>query len=403
MKSGLQYGIDATVAVLLLLALGAVFRMDRAVDTPAEDTPQLTVVKADPPPEPAAPPPPPLKIAVTYCPRDRAEYDDMGRLLRKLGQGYEYTPIHMDDLTDYDKLGQYDIVFVTCGTYTKLWLERESLGKGIRPDTETRPMNRDTFEKAKEALRRFVGDGKTLYASDQMFSLINYAFPEYTTGLSSREILGDKQTVEARITDPGLNEQLGQEMSLRFDLPDWYPAAFDAPGMTTYLEGRYRSLDGSSEDGRLLVKVPHEQGTILFTSFHNEKQNSEKEFQLLKYLVFATVTARETSKVTQTMLAGGFSPKKQSLLSASSGSPTVSQTYKSRRDGRLQFVLGFEDRGARLKLSVVGPDGKAHEAEGTSTFKVEVDRAPAGDWRYTITAEKVPYENFPFNLTVGEE
>lgn len=396
--TALRYAIDATVALLLLVALGVVFRMDRPADAGDDQVAAPVPVEVTEP----TPAPTPLQLAVVYCPRDRAEYDDMGRLLKQLGQGYEYTPIHLNDLIDYDKIAQYDVVFLTCGTYTDPWLEDRPLGRGVRANTETRPMNRETFDRAKEALRRFVGEGKTLYVSDQMYSLLAYAFDEYAGG-SLRADLGDKQTVEARIVDPGLSEALGQELSLRFDLPDWHPARFDHPEMTTYLEGRYKTLDGERETAPLLVKFPHEQGSIIFTSFHNEKQNSEKEFQLLKYLVFATVTAREASNVTKTMLAGGFSPKKQSLLSASAGSPTVSQTYRNRREGRLQFVLGFEDRGALLKLKVVGPDGTTREAEGTSTFKIEVDGAAVGDWKYTITAEKVPYENFPFNLTVGEE
>ena len=63
--------------------------------------------------------------------------------------------------------------------------------------------------------------------------------------------------------------------------------------------------------------------------------------------------------------------------------------------------LGFANQGARLRLSVRGPDGKAREQEGTSTLTVDVPDAAPGDWTYTVIALKVPYPNFPFTLTVG--
>ncbi len=78
-------------------------------------------------------------------------------------------------------------------------------------------------------------------------------------------------------------------------------------------------------------------------------------------------------------------------------------TYECGGARSLQFVLGFEDRGARLRLSVAGPDGVRLEKEGTSTFTIEVPEAAAGKWHYTVTPVEVPYPNFPFSLTVGEK
>ena len=151
----------------------------------------------------------------------------------------------------------------------------------------------------------------------------------------------------------------------------------------------------------LLVKVPFEQGTIIFTSFHNEKVNSELETKLLKFLVFAAVTARETAEAKNIMISGGFSPQKQNLLSASPEAAPVQNVYANAKRGRLRFVLSFANRGAQLALSVRGPDGKTHEQEGVSTFTVDVPDAAVGDWTYTVTARKVPYANFPFTLSVG--
>ena len=65
---------------------------------------------------------------------------------------------------------------------------------------------------------------------------------------------------------------------------------------TFYLRGNYRPKTGGERvTAPLLAKVPFGRGTIIFTSFHNEKVNSELETKLLKFLVFAAVTAKETA------------------------------------------------------------------------------------------------------------
>lgn len=66
-------------------------------------------------------------------------------------------------------------------------------------------------------------------------------------------------------------------------------------------------------------------------------------------------------------------------------------------------MLGFESRGAELRLTVDGPDGRRLEHSGGSTFTLDVPNAAEGKWTCTITPVKVPYENFPFTLTVGEK
>ena len=109
------------------------------------------------------------------------------------------------------------------------------------------------------------------------------------------------------------------------------------------------------------------------------------------------------ANVQQNMIRGGFSPVERNLLSASGSRQAITGTYECRGARSLQFVLGFEDRGARLRLSVVRPDGAAAEKTGTSNFTIDVPEAAAGKWQYTVTPVEVPYPNFPFSFTVGEE
>ena len=39
----------------------------------------------------------------------------------------------------------------------------------------------------------------------------------------------------------------------------------------------------------------------------------------------------------------------------------------------------------------------------TSSFDVTIPQAAAGAWRYTVTAVRLPFGNFPFTLTVAEK
>ena len=112
------------------------------------------------------------------------------------------------------------------------------------------------------------------------------------------------------------------------------------------------------------MKFPFEEGAVIFTSFHNEAQNSRTELELLRYLVFTTVNAQLDASVERTMVRGGFSPVERNLLSASSTEQSLTETYECRGGKSLQFVLGFEDRGARLRLTRDATRRRRHGNEG---------------------------------------
>lgn len=382
---------DGTVALSLAFALGVVIIADRKRTA----LPSSGVVVSKPPDEPA-PLAPRLRLAVT--PR---QYDDMGKLLNQLGEGFSYTKIRLEDLEDASKLLDYNVIFLTCGTDPASWVSGD-LGEGDRPGVHRARYKVDVLDRVREALRAFVGRGGTLYASDWRLGLIRYCFPELFEGQDIVE--GARQTLTAEVVDPGLRDVVGKTVELKFDLPGWKPAVLSGDNTMVYLRGEYRPNVGNTRvSAPLLVKVPFEQGTIIFTSFHNEKVNSELETKMLRFLVFAAVTAKETAEAQKTMVSGGFSPQKQNLLSASPETPSVTQNYANTKPGRLRFALSFANQGAQLRLTVRGPDNKTYEQEGTSTFNVDVPNAAAGNWSYTVTAQKVPYPNFPFTLTIGGE
>ncbi len=380
-----RLAIDAAVLLTLLIALGLVFLLDRSPAGPAG----LAEMAGD------AGRGRPLQLAVTP-----PEYDDMGKLLTTLGSGYSYTELKWDDLLDVKRLRDYDVVFLTCGGVPDAWLGQKT-GRGQRDSAGVFRVLPEVRRQVRLALRRFVGAGGTLYVSDWQFGLLAIAFPEFID--RSKVKSGAMQTVHADVLDPGLQKLLGKTVDLKFERPAWQPAAFRESKVTTYLRGRYETDSGDKETAALLVQFPFEAGTVIFTSFHNEAQNSETEIDLLRTLVFTAVNAQMDTNVQQGMIRGGFSPVERNLLSASGSRQAITGTYECRGARSLQFVLGFEDRGARLRLSVAGPDGVLLEKTGTSKFAIDVPEAAAGKWQYTVTPVEVPYPNFPFSLTVGEK
>src|SRR5262249_48523881 len=145
------------------------------------------------------------------------------------------------------------------------------------------------------------------------------------------------QTVDARVEDPGLREALGETLPLRFSDDNWDDARFNGQDVQVLLRGEYRSMSGTRVKAPLLLKLQEAKGTVISTSFHNEPQNSDKELELLRSLVFSAATAREETMARQTMLSGGFSPVKQSQASHGSGTATVTRAYTSTDSAPLRF------------------------------------------------------------------
>jgi hypothetical protein len=396
-RGAVQILVDAVLAVGLLLALALVFAIDRQKAPTGSGAGQVVQLQAVPEKPSEEPKPPVRKLRLGVTP-PAGGFDNMGRLLDTLGEGYKYTPFDLEDLRNADKIGDYDVIFLTCSGVPRTWL-KERIGASERKDTDEYTPNLDVLKQVSDNLRHFVEQGHTLYASDLHYDLVAKAFPEVAReGLAQR---GKKQHLNAEVVDAGLREIIGGEMPLEFDQPGWRPAAFDGKDVTVYMRGKYAPEEGDEQTAPFLVKFPSHDGTVIFTSFHNEKQNSETELKLLRYLVFSAVTAEVETKVERTMVQGGFSPAKKNLFSASAGEPSATSTYHNDKPGHLQFVLGFQNAGAELKLTVIAPDGKKHEQQATSTITIDLPDAAAGDWKYTVTAVKLPNENFPFTVTVG--
>jgi hypothetical protein len=360
-----QLALDAGIAAALLVALLVVYLVD--VTPQAQSREDFKVLRPQTTRKT-------LKLAVTP-----KSYDDMGELLTKLGKGFAYTPILNDDLADLDRLKQFDVVFLTCADSTE----------------QNIPQN--------EALRAYVEQGGTLYASDWRFKCLLGAFPEYVNRDAMRR--GVKCEVRAKVLDPGLRDVLGPTVELGFELPGWDPAAFKRDMVQVIMEGTYPPVDLGKpiKDAPLLVKFAYKKGTVIFTSFHNNRQLNSVTEKLLNYLVFHAVNARAESELRAKIEEKGFTPTTSSLVSASSKEPSVTKTYRNTKAGPLMFALAFNPKeDVKLRLEVKGPDGKVARHEDAEPFTIEIPNAQIGDWEYTVTALNLSDPNFPFSVSVAE-
>jgi hypothetical protein len=363
--------LDLIVAVSLAVALLLVVGLDKILPPPKTTTAKLEEVTPQQPPPRVKK----LRLAVSQTANPKEDWDNMGGLLKGLGEGYQFTQIPILSLYDPKTFDDIDVFFFTC--------------------------SRDGNDQAvANNLRKFVARGGTLYASDWHYQAVALAFPDMVGHAKPGE--GLDQSLVADVVDPGLKDALGTaNVPLRFDLDHWKTAAFGSDRVKVLMKAKYVTQEKQRSETPLLVKFGFDKGTVIFTSFHNEAQNSELETKLLKYLVFSAVTAHIENEAQLTMLKGGFSPQKSNLFSAS-GKSEIANVYQSKKAGKVRFVLGFEGQNVRLKLTVTSPDGKKREETGTSTIVIEQSCPRAGAWQYTVEAIEVPFPDFPFTLTVGE-
>lgn len=382
----LKYIIDAVAGIALFMALMLVFLVNFIINfVSAPSGPGENTLKAEAIEVGGRSHGKKLKLGVTRTgealnpfSRKMEKFDDMGKLLLGLGEGYRYDDLPVDELVKAKKkIHDYDVVFLTCNT-------------GFE-------------EQLADILVEYVTEGGILYASDLRYDAIARAFPD--VALKRLEAKGHAQELEADIVDPGLREALGKDkIHLKFDLGEWRPAAFGGPRVNVLLQSKYKQLFTQQvAEAPLMVKFQVGKGTVIFTSFHNEKQNSDDEKKLLQHLVFSLVTAGVDADINAKLEQSGFGTQRSNLLSTPKRNQTITKQHENKSVATLRFALGFRPEGAKLRFQVKSPDGKVFTKDCETSTIIEVPNAQTGMWTYSVTDLQLPYENFPFTVTVGEK
>lgn len=391
--------VGGGLLALLLLAGVAVIALDKpkpplaqtqnnppseqppAGPTPPPSPTPLEKPKDNPPPPPEPDKPELADVELTQTkPRtlrlgvNGKNYDDVGAILKSLGRGYAFTELRPIDLEDADVLKQFDVIFLNCG------------GAIGRPNLTIK------------ALREFVAAGKSLYASDLQFDLIRNTFPDVEDPMLRAD--GTRGDYEAEVLDQGLQALLGKTVNLTFNLDGWKAAAFSGESVTPILR--------ATDNGRLkagtplLVRFRHGQGTVFFTSFHNSVIASDTAKNLLRYLVFSAVIADAEGRVLKVLKRADFTVRPPELLTAPDETWTATRKIALKKDGLFRLGVGFNNEGAEVKLVIEGPSGVKYEKVGKDAFIVEMRNATVGEWKITLSANKLPYPNFPFTLILAE-
>ena len=210
-------------------------------------------------------------------------------------------PTGADFLADLSRMEQYDIIFINCG---ELWNRMEGVHQA---KLDTMVAN----------LQTFVGNGNSIYVSDWSHPFVEQIFPDAVdfrgddTNVSDPRIGYAPQTITADVASSDMQGVLNQQTA-EIEFPHdgvsiinnhWVVAEGAGASSTIHLQGDAQlcpssfspgatcdSSSGTEPDAPLLVTYedPASGGTVIFTSFHNERQSSLNDDmeRILKFLIF---------------------------------------------------------------------------------------------------------------------
>ncbi len=195
------------------------------------------------------------------------DFDRIQDILSRLGFVYD----SMDCADFYglsqDSINAYDYIFFNCGAGC------------------------NGFSLA-DAMRNFLSQGeKRLYASDWAYtvaegidtSAIDFYVDDTQYGSAQ---VGVADTVTAQVVDPDLSEALGrQSMLINFDLDSWVVMVGVGSRTEVLIRGDAETPDSTIRDVPFAVIYPYGQGKVLYTSFHNEAQNTEDMDVILEQMI----------------------------------------------------------------------------------------------------------------------
>lgn len=216
-----------------------------------------------------------LRIAVVA-----GEWDSIGSVLDHLAIEFDGVNGFNDNattdfLTDSSALATYDMIFFNCGMSLD-WADS---------DRATVAAN----------LQDFVNNGGSIYASDWAYFTVEAAFPDQNTFVGNDDELGGafrgaSGLVTAHVDDPAMASLLGGvNADIDYDLGGWVPLV--SSQATPLLSGSFTYYDDwdlpQNHTGPLATRFTSGQGSVTYTSFHNEVQTTFDMDLLLQDIVLS--------------------------------------------------------------------------------------------------------------------
>lgn len=345
-------------------------------------------------------------------------YDDMKKIIDSLG--YESTEIQSADLTDYNKIKDYNVIFINCAAET------------------------DTYAaQAASALKQFVQSGGAIYASDFANSYMMEAFTDKInfynvqskTDYNSPRV-GNVGETSATVVDSGLAQVLGKSsLKINFDLGGWVVIKSVASDVTVHITGEAPITGSATQDPEQLqqqlqefqnnpeklqelysqssqtlsgvpfvVSFSYGKGEVIYTSFHNEAQVSEDVKKMLDWFVIRARASSlaSTARALASKTAGKGSEMIQEVVDTfQKGSGTKSYKLEIENAGNFSSVLLSES--GILKLKISGPKGdNLGEMETKSPATISVKNAQKGSYTLEVSEVNLDKDKVSFALsTVG--
>ncbi len=181
-------------------------------------------------------------------------------------------------LRDPALMAQYDVIFFNCGM-SDGWLQHEA--------------------EVAANVRTFVENGGSVYASDWAYYLVEASFRDQHVFHGNdlqpgAAYAGVSGMVTANVLDPSMQQLLGSnEAVINYDLDSW-AAMVTADYAEVLIEGQYTYYSDSgpftateTRFAPLASRFAYGQGTVIYTSFHNEQQTTFDMDLLLQDIVLS--------------------------------------------------------------------------------------------------------------------
>lgn len=327
-------------------------------------------------------------LAVTF-----PDYDDMGAILTR--HGLKFKEIKEADLKNLGDINNYDAIYINCTS---------TIGTEVVSPEDAK------------AVGDFVRGGGIVYASDFGASVIEAAFPDKIdfydldgdtkTNESIGAGIGKSGVVEAKITDSGLAAVLGKKsINIDFNLDGWIVIKSVGSGVRVHMSGPVYVDDPSqpenvNADLPYVVSFSEGSGEVLYTSFHNEVQNTADMEKVLDWFATRTRTGRLVQDTRKIAVKDSGNQVLQEVVDTVDGGGEKSYEFKA--SGRADFgvILNF-DGGSGLGISVTDPGGSVIVSEQVSKppFVYQKIKAKKGTYVFKVKGENTGGKNLPFVLS----
>ncbi len=210
-------------------------------------------------------------------------YDDISSILDDIEVDHNVYSSPGMLLDDLDAMNEYDIIFMECDS-------------GVIGSTG---FDAD-FDEAEFNIGRYVDEGGSMYASDWSSAYLQFGFPDpfnfyHDQGGYADPRAGDTDTsLDVQVPNSGMRDALdlddGETTQVSMNTASWSVLESVNDDVTIHLEApEIVKMDGDNLDDIPIMSQyfsPLNDGSAIFTSFHNNAQVDDDMQEILEFMIF---------------------------------------------------------------------------------------------------------------------